>query len=66
MYFSRADMAYVNGDGIPVVKVTQTKNRYTYVHPLTGSKLATSPATDEGIHWFAAKYWYRNNLEIRD
>lgn len=66
MHYSRSLGAFINGDGIPVVKVTQTKNRYTYVHPLSGAKLATSPATDEGIRWFAAKYWYRTDLEIRD
>ena len=65
MHFSRDDMAYVNRDGIPLVKVIQTKNRYRYIHPLTGEKLATSPATDEGIKWFASKFWYIPSIEFR-
>ncbi len=67
MYFSRDDMAYINGDGIPVVKVTlnRSRSRYVYSHPLSGEKLATSPATDEGIEWFAAKFWFRPSIEIR-
>ena len=66
MHYSRSQSAFINGDGIPVVRVTLSRNRYTYVHPLTGQKLATSPATDEGVRCFAAKFWYRTNLEIRD
>lgn len=66
MHYSRSLNAFINGDGIPVVKVTQIKNRYTYTHPLTGAKLATSPATDDGIRWFASKFWYRPSIEIRD
>lgn len=65
MYFSRDAMAYVNGDGIPVVRVTLKGKRYVYTHPLTGSKLATSPATDAGIKYFAAKFWHRPTIEIR-
>lgn len=66
MHFSRSLSAFVNADGIPVVNVTQAKNRYVYSHPLTGLVIATSPATDEGIRWFADKFWFRSNLEIRD
>jgi hypothetical protein len=65
MHFSRDDMAYINGNGIPLVKVTISRNRYVYSHPVTGEKLATSPATDEGIKEFAAKFWYRPTIEIR-
>lgn len=65
MHFSRADMAYINGDGIPIVSVTVKGNRYIYTHPVTGSKLATSSATDEGIREFASKFWHRPTIEIR-
>lgn len=65
MHYSRSLSAFINGDGIPIVNVTRTKNRYYYIHPLTGEKLATSPATDEGVKWFASKFWYIPSIEIR-
>ena len=65
MHYSRSLSAFINGDGIPIVKVTQIKNRYIYSHPVTGDKLATSPATDEGIEWFASQFWFRPTIEIR-
>jgi len=65
MHFSRDDMAFTNANGIPLVKVTIVRNRYVYSHPVTGEKLATSPATDEGIKWFASKFWYIPSIEIR-
>ena len=58
MRFSRAQMAFLNGNGIPLVNVTVHQNRYRYSNSLTGNVLATGPISDEGIRQFAAKFWY--------